>query len=153
MSALCPCVRPSVNATTFHGVAQLVRFITQSIAYDPRTLTKEGIFLVHMKIRFNWYLRRAMSRMLDQKERGSFVPSDRFIPSDRWKYACQSSRDDFLHFFIIFRLLFIKDRPRIKRYKSPRFKYFSNLFTKILHLVSIWHVLFESFKKLFLTVD
>ncbi len=28
-----------------------------------------------------------------------YIYPDRFIPSDRWKYACQSPTDGFLHFF------------------------------------------------------
>jgi hypothetical protein len=38
-------IRPSVIATTFHGVDRLGRFMGQSIAYGLRTLTKEGFFL------------------------------------------------------------------------------------------------------------
>jgi hypothetical protein len=32
------------NATTFHGVDRSCSFMAQSIAYDPRAWTKEGIF-------------------------------------------------------------------------------------------------------------
>jgi hypothetical protein len=39
-------VCPSVDATTFHGVSRLGRFMARSIAYDPRTRTTEGIFFL-----------------------------------------------------------------------------------------------------------
>ncbi len=35
---------PVCNVTTFHGVNRLRRFMVRSIAYGPRTRTKEGIF-------------------------------------------------------------------------------------------------------------
>ncbi len=41
---VCPSDRLSVDATAFHGVGRLGSFMAQSIAYDPRTWTKEGIF-------------------------------------------------------------------------------------------------------------
>ncbi len=45
LSAHFPSVCMSVcNATIFHRVDRLGRFIAQSIAYDPRTWTKEGNF-------------------------------------------------------------------------------------------------------------
>ncbi len=45
LSALCPSVCLSVcNATTFHGVDRLGRFMVRSIAYDPRIRTTKGIF-------------------------------------------------------------------------------------------------------------
>jgi hypothetical protein len=91
---VCPSVRPSVRtATTFQGVDRSCLFMAQSINYDPRAWTKEGIFFrpilaptggvrspnsihFHIKIRFYWYLRRVMSLMLDRVGRGSKVPLD-----------------------------------------------------------------------------
>jgi hypothetical protein len=43
MSALCPV--SGVDAITSHGVGRSRSFVARSIAYDPRTLTTEGIFL------------------------------------------------------------------------------------------------------------
>jgi hypothetical protein len=37
-------VRPSVIATTSHGVGRSRSFVAQSIAYDPRTYTKKDFF-------------------------------------------------------------------------------------------------------------
>ncbi len=132
MSAFCLSVCPSVFlATTFQGVDRSCSFMAQSIAYDPRAWTKEGIFLklilaptrgvrslnsihFHMKIRFYWYLRRlwvwcwtgwggGQNCPADPKIYPliDLYPSDRFIPSDQWKYACQSPSDGFLHFLAI----------------------------------------------------
>jgi hypothetical protein len=43
MSALSP--MSGVDAITSHGVGRSRSFVARSIAYDPRTLTTEGIFL------------------------------------------------------------------------------------------------------------
>ncbi len=93
-------VRLSVcRATTFQGVDRSFSFMAQSIAYDPRAWTKEGIFFkpilaptggvqslnsmhFHMKIRFYCYLRRVMSLMLDRVGRGSEVLPTQKVPLD-----------------------------------------------------------------------
>ncbi len=91
-----PCVRESVDATTFHGVDRLRRFMARSIAYGPRTQTTEGIFFgpvldpmggvwspnsvyFHINIVFYWYLRRVISlmwtgRVGDKSGRSQKVP-------------------------------------------------------------------------------
>ncbi len=44
-SSVRPSVCLSVDASTLHRVDRLGRFMARSIAYGPRTLTKEGFFL------------------------------------------------------------------------------------------------------------
>ncbi len=86
-------VCPSVDATTFHGVDRLGRFMVRSITYDPRIRMTKGFFfwpvlglvggvwspipfVFHIEIGFYWYLRRAMSPMLIWMGRRSKVGGD-----------------------------------------------------------------------------
>ncbi len=103
---VCPSVR---RATTFYGVDWLGSFMARSIAYDPRAWTKEGIFFgpilapvggvwspnsihYHIKIRFYWYLRRVMSRMLDRVRRVAKVPLDpKSAPTLKSRYTLWST--------------------------------------------------------------